>query len=71
MTDQSNDPGFKVTLKDVYTDVQELKELVATRLPEDVQTRLRKVESQIAAQWVVVGIVIAAIGGLVAKAFLS
>lgn len=57
--DHESDPGFKVTVKDVYTEVRDVK----TMLDE----RLRKVESQIAAQWVVVAIIVAAIGGLLVR----
>lgn len=62
------EPGFRVTLKDVYNDVQAIKRLIGERLPEDLGPRLRKVEIQIAAQWVVVGIVIVALGALASRA---
>lgn len=65
---EPNEPGFRVTLKDVYNDVQSIKTLIAERLPEDVQSRLRKVEIQVGAQWVVVGIVVAVLGALVTRA---
>lgn len=59
----SGDPGFKVTVKDVYLSVQEILE----RLPDDAHARLRRVEVQVAAQWVVIGIVIVGLGALLAK----
>ncbi len=70
MTDPT-EPGFKVTIRDVYDDVQELKQIVAERLPEDVNSRLRKAEAQIAAQWVVVSIVIVGLGASLVKAFIG
>ena len=51
--------GFTVSLKDVYDAVVNLR--------EDQDVRLRKVEVQIAAQWVVIGIFI----GALAAALLS
>ena len=53
------DPGFKVTIKDVWLEVRGLKEVL--------DGRLRKVEAQIAAQWVVVGIIIVAVGTLAVR----
>lgn len=69
MTDVNDpsDPGFKVTVKDVYNDVQKILE----RLPDDLHNRMRKVEVQIAAQWVVVGLVVVGLGGLITRAFTS
>lgn len=60
MDNSPQDPGFKVTVKDVYLEVQKILE----RLPDDAHARLRRVEAQVAAQWVVVGIVIVALGAL-------
>lgn len=68
-TPESPEPGFKVTIKDVWSDVQELKRIVAERLPEDGQARLRKLEIQVGSQWVVIGIVIVGLGAAVVKAF--
>jgi len=51
--------GFRVTIKDVYLEVRSLKDII--------DGRLRKVEAQIAAQWVVVGIIIVAVGGLAVR----
>lgn len=65
MTDET--PGFRVTLKDVYEELQEVKTTLANRLPDDVDSRLRRVENQIAAQWVVVGIVVVALGALLTR----
>lgn len=65
---EPEEPAFRVTLKEVFNDVQEIKRLVSERLPEDLGTRLRKVEIQIAAQWVVVGIVIVALGAIASRA---
>jgi hypothetical protein len=53
------DPGFRVTIKDVYMEVRALKDII--------DGRLRKVEAQIAAQWVVVGIIIVAVGALAVR----
>lgn len=44
VTDESS---FKVTIRDVYQDVQELKALVATRLPENLGQRLDRVEDRV------------------------
>lgn len=63
MDSPQQDPGFKVTVKDVYLEVQKILE----RLPDDAHARLRRVESQIAAQWVVIGIVIVGIGAVIAR----
>ena len=54
-----SDPGFRVTLKDVYTKLGHIE--------VSINERLRKVEVQIAAQWVVVGIVIVGLGTLLAR----
>ena len=61
MTTPPEEPGFRVTLKDVYVEVQGIKSIL--------DERLRKIEQQVAAQWVVVGIVIVALGGITIKAF--
>jgi hypothetical protein len=53
------EPGFRVTIKDVYMEVRALKDII--------DGRLRKVEAQIAAQWVVVGIIIVAVGTLAVR----
>lgn len=53
------EPGFKVTVKDVYNEVRDIKTLL--------DGRLRKVEMQIAAQWVVISIVIVGLGAMVAQ----
>jgi hypothetical protein len=63
MSIEENDPGFKVTIKDVYLEVRDLR---AT-----LDSRLSRVESQIAAQWVVVGIVIVALGAVFARTLTS
>lgn len=76
------DEGFayRVTLKDVDKKVDDfrdetvrelsaLRNMISDRIPQGVDERLRKVEAQIAAQWVVVGIVIVALGALLAKSF--
>lgn len=65
------EPAFRVTLKDVYLDVQSIKKLIGERLPEDIGPRLRKVENQIAAQWVVVGIIVVGLGAMLARTFTS
>ena len=69
MSGEQSEPGFKVTIKDVYTDVQEVKTIIAQRLPEDVNARLRKAEQQIAALWVLFSIGCVVIGGVALKAF--
>lgn len=60
MTD-STDPGFRVTLKDVYQKLELIEDAI--------DSRLRKVEIQVAAQWVVVGLVVVGLGGLITRAF--
>jgi len=59
----NDEPGFKVTLKDVYDEVKALR--------GDWDARIRKIEVQIGAQWVVIGIVIVALGAAAAKIFTS
>lgn len=56
-------PGFIVTLRDVYDAVSDLR--------EDQDVRLRKLEAQIAAQWVVIGIIIVGLGAVLAKTLTS
>lgn len=58
---EDGDPGFRVTLKDVYSEVRSLRDVL--------DNRLRKIESQIAAQWVVVGIIIVGLGAMLARSF--
>lgn len=53
------DPGFRVTIKDVYQEVRALR--------DTLDGRLSRVEAQIAAQWVVVGIVVVGLGALLAR----
>lgn len=76
MSDPTSEiPGYRVTIKDVDKKVDDLAienrkgiaEILA-RLPDDAHARLRKVEIQIAAQWVVFGLIIAAVGVLIADA---
>ena len=52
-------PGFRVTLKDVYDEVKALR--------GDLDTRIRKIEVQIGAQWIVIGIVVAGITAMFVK----
>lgn len=54
-------PGFKITLKDVYDEVKGLR--------SDWDMRIRKLEVQIAAQWVIIGIVIAGVTSAFAQFF--
>lgn len=57
------EPGFRVTLKDVYDEVKALR--------GDWDARIRKIEVQIGAQWVVIGIVIVALGAAFTKMLTS
>lgn len=59
MAEPHDDPGFRVTIKDVYQEVRALR--------DTLDGRLSRVEAQIAAQWVVVGIVVVALGALLAR----
>lgn len=52
-------PGFRVTLKDVYDEVKALR--------GDWDARIRKIEVQIGAQWIVIGIVVAGITAMFVK----
>lgn len=70
--------SYRVTLRDVDKKVDDmggqladLRTLISERIPQGVDERLRKVEAQVAAQWVVVGIALASIGGLVVKVLTS
>lgn len=56
---EEQDPGFKVTIRDVYDELKSLRAIL--------DDRLRKIEVQIAAQWVVVGIVIVGLGAMFAR----
>lgn len=69
MSDPSSadNPGYRVTLKDVDQKVNQILE----RLPDDAHQRLRKLESQAAAQWVVVGIIVVGLGALLARVLTS
>lgn len=74
MSDSTPD-GYRVTLKDVDEKVNKLAAenregmaKILERLPDDAQARLRKVEIQMAAQWVVFGLVIVAVGSLSVQA---
>lgn len=55
------DPGFRVTLKDVWNKLEAIE--------QSIDDRLRKVEIQVGAQWVVVGIVTVGLGALITRAF--
>jgi hypothetical protein len=61
MTGDPSEPGFRVTLKDVWEKLDKIEGAI--------DDRLRKVEIQVGAQWVVVGIVTVGLGALVARAF--
>lgn len=54
-------PGFRVTLKDVWDKLDKIEGAI--------DDRLRKVEIQVGAQWVVVGIIVVGLGALAARAF--
>lgn len=58
---EEEEPFTKVTLGMVYTEVKGLR--------EEVSGELSKIKAQLAAQWVVVSIVIVALGGLAARTF--
>lgn len=76
MSDPTSEiPGYRVTLKDVDKKVDDLATetrkgmaAILERLPDDAHARLRKVEIQVGAQWVVIGLVIAVITALVVRA---
>jgi hypothetical protein len=74
MPEPADGPGYRVTLKDVDKKVDDLAtetragmQKILDRLPDNAHVRLRKLESQMAAQWIVTSIAIVAIGGLVTK----
>jgi len=54
-------PGFRVTLRDVWDKLDKIEGAI--------DDRLRKVEIQVGAQWVVVGIIVVGLGALAARAF--
>lgn len=58
---EEEEPFTKITLGMVYTEVKSLR--------EDIGGELSKIKAQLAAQWVVVSIVIVALGGLAARTF--
>jgi len=77
MTD-APEPAVKVTLTAIYEDqqdmkseIQDLKRMLAERLPDRLHDRLGKLEAQVTAQWVVVGIVIVGLGGMLAKVLIG
>jgi hypothetical protein len=59
MDGSPNDPGFRVTLRDVWEKLDKIEGAI--------DDRLRKVEIQVGAQWVVVGIVVVALGAMFAR----
>ena len=61
MNDEEAEPFTKVTLGMVYSEVKSLR--------EEIGGELAKIKAQLAAQWVVVGIVIVALGGVAARTF--
>lgn len=61
MPDEVEEPFTKVTLGMVYSEVKSLR--------EEIGGELAKIKAQLAAQWVVVGIVIVALGGLATRTF--
>ena len=58
---EEEEPYTKVTLGMVFVEVKSLR--------EEIGGELSKIKAQLAAQWVVVGIVIVALGGLAARSF--
>jgi len=58
---EPEEPYTKVTLGMVYTEVKSLR--------EEIGGELSKIKAQLAAQWVVVGIVIVALGGVATRTF--
>lgn len=75
---EPNDAGYRVTLKDVDTKVDTFAretrddlQKILDRLPEDAHARIRRLEAQMAAQWVVVGIVIVGLGSLLARSLVG
>jgi len=60
---EPEEPFTKVTLGMVYTEVKSLR--------EEIGGELSKIKAQLAAQWVVVGIVIVALGGVAARTFVG
>jgi hypothetical protein len=58
---EEEEPFTKVTLGMVYTEVKGLR--------EEIGSELSKIKAQLAAQWVVVSIVIVALGGVAARTF--
>ena len=58
---EEEEPYTKVTLGMVYTEIQSLR--------KDIGGELSKIKAQLAAQWVVVGIIIVALGGVASRTF--
>lgn len=67
MSDDVEDPGFKVTIKDVYIAVGKLGDKVDAKFTK-TEERLSSHAAQIAAQWVVISIVIVALGATLVRA---
>lgn len=73
---EDTEPAVRVTLTTIWNEgqatkaeVQDVKRMIAERLPEGIGERVRKLEAQVAAQWVVVGLVVVGIGGLLTRTF--
>jgi hypothetical protein len=64
---EENEPIVKVTLTTIYDKLLDLDKKVDPMVSHS--ERLRKVEQQLAAQWVVVGIVVVALGGMLVRVF--
>ncbi len=65
-----DDPGFKVTIKDVYIAVGDLGKKVDEKF-DATTNKLSSHAAQIAAQWVVISIVIVGLGAVLARSLVG
>lgn len=56
-----------ITPREIYDELLDLKEIVAKRLPPDLEARLRAAEQKIAALWIVLTIVTGVTGSVLAS----
>lgn len=66
-----DEPVVRVTLSTIYTEQQAMKQMLAERLPANLADDVSKLKAQVAAQWVVVSIVVVAIGGTLTKVLIG
>lgn len=71
MSDQPEEPSVRVTLSSIYEKLLDMDRKLdpVPGLVNDHASRLRKLEVQVAVQWVAFGIIVAGVGAALIKAF--